>query len=53
MNSWFKQKSGNYDLKPYAKMDKNIIKFNDTETEKYKFYQHKSLSSIDNIDTNK
>ena len=34
-------------------MDKNIIKFNDTETEKYKFYEHKSLSSINNIDTNK
>ena len=27
-------------------MDKNIIKFGDTEIEKYRFYQHKSPISI-------
>ena len=34
-------------------MDKKIIKFGDTEIEKYKFYQYKSPSLIDNIDLNK
>ena len=29
-------------------MDKKIIKFNDTEIEKYKFPQRKSLISINN-----
>ena len=31
-------------------MDKNIIKFDETEIEKYKFQQHKSPISIDNIE---
>ena len=34
-------------------MDKKIIKFYDTETEKYKFRQYKSPILIDNIDINK
>ena len=33
-------------------MDKIIIKFNSTAIEKYKFYQHKSPISINNIDIN-
>ena len=33
-------------------MDKKIIKFNDTETEKYKLHKHKSPISISNIDIN-
>ena len=32
-------------------MDKKVIKFNETEMEK--FYQHKNPTSIDNIDINK
>ena len=40
-------------LKPYIKMDQKIIKFDDTEIEKYKFHQYKSPVSIDNIDVNK
>ena len=32
-------------------MDKKVIKFNETEMEK--FYQHKNPISIDNIDINK
>ena len=31
-------------------MDKTIIKFDDTEIEKYKFHQHKSPFMIENID---
>ena len=34
-------------------MDKKIIKFDDTEIEKYKFHQYKRPISIDNIDFNK
>ena len=34
-------------------MDKEIIKFDDTEIEKYKFHQHKSPILIDNININK
>ena len=34
-------------------MDKNIIKFNDTEIHAYKFHQYKSPTSISNIDSNK
>ena len=34
-------------------MDQKIIKFNDTEIEKYKFHQYKSPVSIDNIGVNK
>ena len=33
-------------------MDEKIIKFNDTEIEKNKFYQVKSSISINNIDIN-
>ena len=31
-------------------MDKNIIKFDETEMEKYEFQLHKSPISIDNIE---
>ena len=34
-------------------MDKKIIKFDDTEIEKYKLHQHKSPFSIGNTDINK
>ena len=34
-------------------MDKNIIKFDDTDIEKYKFHQYKRPILIDNIDVNK
>ena len=34
-------------------MDKNLLKFSDTEIEEYKFHQHKSLISINNTDINK
>ena len=34
-------------------MDKKIIKFHDTEIEKYKFHQNKRAISIDNIDVSK
>ena len=34
-------------------MDKKIIKFDDTEIEKYKFDQYKRPILIDNIDVNK
>ena len=34
-------------------MDKKIIKFGDTEIEKYKFHQYKISFLIDNIDINK
>ena len=40
-------------LKPYIKLDRKIIKFNDTETKKYKFHQSKSLISINGIDISK
>ena len=33
-------------------MDKRIIKLDDTEIEKFKFNQHKSPISIDNVDIN-
>ena len=39
-------------LKPYIKMNKKIIRFDDTEIEKHKFHQHKSSFLIDNIDIN-
>ena len=38
-------------LKPYIKMDKKILKFDDTEIEKFR--QYKRPISIDNIDFNK
>ena len=34
-------------------MDKTIIKFDDNETEEYKFHQYKCLILIENIDINK
>ena len=34
-------------------MDKRILKCGDTEAEEYKFCQHKSIISINDIDTNK
>ena len=34
-------------------MDEKIIKFGDTEIEKYKFHQHKNPILINNIDINK
>ena len=34
-------------------MHKKITKFDDPETEEYKFHQHKSPISISNIDINK
>ena len=40
-------------LKPYIKIDKKNIKFDDTEIEKHKFDQCKSPILIDNIDVNK
>ena len=30
-------------LRLYVKMDKKVIKFNDTVIEKYKFHQHKTI----------
>ena len=37
-------------FKVCIKMDKEIIKFGDTEVEKHRFYQHKTSISINNID---
>ena len=34
-------------------MDNKVIKFDDTEIEKYKFHQHKIPILINNIDINK
>ena len=34
-------------------MDQKIIKFDDSETEEYKFHQNKDPLSINNINTNK
>ena len=34
-------------------MDKNIINFDDTEIEEYKFHQYKGPVSINNVDINK
>ena len=39
-------------MKPYIKMDKEIIKFDDTEIEEYKFHQYKSSISINDIGIN-
>ena len=49
-------KAENYklkNLKPNIKTDEKFFKFDDAEIEKYKFHQHKSPISIDNIDINK
>ena len=40
-------------MKPYIRMNKKIIKFDDTQIEKYKLQQYKSPFSMDNIDVNK
>ena len=34
-------------------MEKTVIKFGDIDIEKQKFYQHKRLVSLKNIDINK
>ena len=54
------KKVGNYKLqklqkilKPYIKMDKKVIEFDDTETEEYKFHQYKSPILINKIGINK
>ena len=39
-------------LKPYIKMDKKIINFNDTEIEEYKYYRHNSPILINEINMN-
>ena len=39
-------------LKPVTDMDKKVIKFDDTEIEKYEFYQHKNAILINDIDIN-
>ena len=39
-------------LKPYIKMDKKIISFDDTKIEEHKFQKNKSPVSISNIDIN-
>ena len=39
-------------LKSYIKMDKKIIKFDDTEVKEYKFHQHKIPILINDIDIN-
>ena len=36
-------------LKPYIKMDKKIIKFDDTEIEKYRFHQYDKPIDINKI----
>ena len=40
-------------MKPYIRMNKKIIKFDDTQIEKYKFQQYKSPFLMNNIDVNK
>ena len=37
-------------LKPYIKLDKKLIKFDDTEIEEYKFHQIRSPILINDID---
>ena len=49
----YKLKKNIKKLKPSIKMDKRIIKFDDTKTEEYKFHQSKSLILINDIDINK
>ena len=39
-------------LKLVTDMDKKVIKFDDTEIEKYEFYQHKIAILINDIDIN-
>ena len=40
-------------LKLVTDMDKKVIKFDDTEIEKYEFSQHKNAILINDIDINK
>ena len=40
------------ELKPYTKVDKKIIKFDDTEIKEYEFHQYKRPISINDIDIN-
>ena len=53
------KKSKNYKLKksknskPYIKMDKKVIKFNDTQIKKYKSHQNESPILIKDIDIKK
>ena len=53
------KKSKNYKLKklknskPYIKMDKKVIKFNDTQIKKYKSHQNESPIWIKDIDIKK
>ena len=39
-------------IKLYMKMDKKIVKVDDTEIQEYKFHRHNSLISINDIDIN-
>ena len=39
-------------IKPYMKMDKKIVKVDDTEIQEYKFHRHNSPISINDIDIN-
>ena len=39
-------------LKLVTDMDKKVIKFDDTEIEKYEFYKHKNAILINDIDIN-
>ena len=40
-------------LKQYIKMDKKIIKFDDTEVEEFEFHEHKSPILINDINIDK
>ena len=40
-------------FKPYIKMGKKVLKFDDTKIEEYKFHQNKNPISINDIDINK
>ena len=40
-------------IKPYIRMDKKIIKFDDIEIKEYEFQQYKSPNLINDIDINK
>ena len=59
--SWFELKNGKLEIKKankktletYIKRDNKIIKFDDAEIEKYKFYQHETPILIENADINK
>ena len=39
-------------IKPYMKMDKKIVKVDDTEIQEYKFHRHNCPISINDIDIN-